>query len=134
MEIFRRFAGRTSHVVGSAYAFVAAVALVVGWVVSGPIFDFSDSWQLFINTGTTIITFLMVFVIQNAQNRDARSLHLKLDELIYATKGAHNSMIDLARLSDNQLAAIEHHFQRITEMEDHEVDAELEKIRRANVS
>jgi low affinity Fe/Cu permease len=129
MDVFRRFARGTSEIVGSAYAFVAAVALIVGWAVSGPLFRFSDSWQLLINTGTTIVTFLMVFVIQNAQNRDGRSLHLKLDELIRATKGAKNSMIDLARLSDKQLIALEHHYARIGDMEEHEVNAELDDIR-----
>lgn len=128
MDVFRKFARHTADVVGSAYAFVAAVALIVGWIGSGPIFGFSDSWQLIINTGTTIITFLMVFVIQNAANRDARAIHLKLDELIYATKGAHNSMIDLARLSDKQLVALEHHYERLTDMEPHELEAELDRI------
>jgi low affinity Fe/Cu permease len=125
MEAFRRFAHGTANVVGSAYAFVAAVALVAGWVATGPVFNYSDSWQLVINTGTTIITFLMVFVIQNAANRDARSLHLKLDELIFATKGAKNSMIDLARMSDAQLEALEHHYARLCDMPEHEVKAEL---------
>src|SRR5262245_29946328 len=116
MESFRRFARGTAEVVGTAYAFVAAVALIANWLVTGPLFEFSDSWQLIINTGTTIITFLMVFVIQNAQNRDARSIHLKLDELIRATTGAANSMIDLGRLSDKQLLALEHHYERIGDM------------------
>jgi low affinity Fe/Cu permease len=128
MEAFRKFAHGTANVVGSAYAFVAAVALIVGWVVAGPLFDYSDSWQLVINTSTTIITFLMVFVIQNAANRDARSIHLKLDELIYATKGAKNSMIDLGRMSDRQLEALEHQYERLCDMEDHEIKAELDEI------
>jgi low affinity Fe/Cu permease len=128
MELFRRFAHGTAIVVGSAYTFVAAVVLVVGWLLTGPLFRFSDSWQLIINTSTTIITFLMVFVIQNAQNRDARSLHLKLDELLYATKGAKNSMIDLTRMTDRQLEALEHHYQRLCDMEEHELKAELAEI------
>ena len=128
MEVFRKFSHKTAELVGSAYAFVAAFALIVGWIVSGPIFGFSDSWQLVINTGTTIITFLMVFVIQNAANRDARSIHLKLDELIRATTGASNDMIDLSRLSDKQLLALEHHYERLVEMAEHEVKAELEQI------
>lgn len=128
MEVFRRFARGTAEIVGSAYAFVAAVTLILGWLVTGPLFGFSDSWQLIINTGTTIITFLMVFVIQNAQNRDARSIHIKLDELIRATTGAENSIIDLGRLSDKQLLALEHHYERIGEMMEHEVNAELADI------
>jgi low affinity Fe/Cu permease len=128
MEIFRRFARGTAEVVGTPYAFVAAIALIVGWLASGPLFRFSDTWQLIINTSTTIVTFLMVFVIQNAQNRDARAIHIKLDELIRATTGAENSVIDLARLSDKQLLALEHHYERIGDMEDHEVNEELEDI------
>jgi low affinity Fe/Cu permease len=128
MEVFRRFARGTAEVVGTAYAFVAAIALIVGWLASGPIFGFSDTWQLIINTTTTIVTFLMVFVIQNAQNRDARAIHIKLDELIRATTGAENSVIDLARLSDKQLLALEHHYERIGDMKDHEVNEELEDI------
>jgi low affinity Fe/Cu permease len=128
MEVFRKFAHGTANVVGTAYAFVAAVALIVGWLISGPVFGFSDSWQLVINTSTTIITFLMVFVIQTAANRDARSFHLKLDELIYATKGARNTMIDLNRMSDKQMEALEHHFERLCDMAEHEVAAELEEI------
>jgi low affinity Fe/Cu permease len=128
MEAFRKFAHGTANVVGSAYAFVGAISLIVGWLATGPIFHYSDTWQLIINTGTTIITFLMVFVIQNAANRDARSLHLKLDELIFATKGAKNSMIDLNRMSDRQLEALEHHYERLCDMEDHEVKAELDEI------
>jgi low affinity Fe/Cu permease len=100
----------------------------VGWLASGPLFRFSDTWQLIINTSTTIVTFLMVFVIQNAQNRDARAIHIKLDELIRATTGAENSVLDLARLSDRQLLALEHHYERIGDMEDHEVNEELEDI------
>lgn len=128
MEIFRRFARGTAEVVGTAYAFVAAIALIVGWLLSGPLFGFSDTWQLIINTSTTIVTFLMVFVIQNAQNRDARAIHIKLDELIRATTGAENSVIDLARLTDKQLLALEHHYERIGDMEDHEVNEELDDI------
>jgi low affinity Fe/Cu permease len=128
MEIFRRFARGTAEVVGTPYAFVAAIALIVGWLASGPLFRFSDTWQLIINTSTTIVTFLMVFVIQNAQNRDARAIHIKLDELIRATTGAENSVLDLARLSDRQLLALEHHYERIGDMEDHEVNEELEDI------
>lgn len=112
-KIFNRFAANASKTVGSAYAFIAAIALLVGWLASGPAFRYSDTWQLIINTTTTIVTFLMVFLIQNSQNRDAMGIHLKLDELIRATQGARNSMIDLAKLTDQQLKALEEQYQRI---------------------
>jgi low affinity Fe/Cu permease len=112
-KIFNTFAAIASRTVGSAYAFIAAIALLVGWLASGPVFRYSDTWQLIINTSTTIITFLMVFLIQNTQNRDAQGLHLKLDELIRATKGARNSMIDLAKLTDRQMQALEDEYRRI---------------------
>lgn len=102
---------------GSSYAFLATIALIIGWLVTGPAFHYSDTWQLLINTSTTIVTFLMVFLIQNTQNRDALALHLKLDELIRATQGARNSMIDLAKLSDRQLKALEDEYRRICNAE-----------------
>jgi low affinity Fe/Cu permease len=91
---------------GKASTFVAALALLVVWAVSGPLFGWSDTWQLIINTGTTIITFLMVFLIQNTQNRDTEALHLKLDELIRATKGARDSAMELEDKSEEQLDAV----------------------------
>ena len=115
--LFHRFAAAASRAVGSAYAFTASVALIVGWLATGPTFHYSDTWQLIINTSTTIVTFLMVFLIQHTQNRDAQALHLKLDELIRATQGAHNRMIDLSKLSDRQLAALEEEYRRICETE-----------------
>ncbi len=87
-ELFRRFARRTSQIVGSPFTFIAAVLVIVIWALTGSMFHFSDTWQLVINTGTTIITFLMVFLIQNTQNRDSKAVHLKLDELIRAVGGA----------------------------------------------
>jgi low affinity Fe/Cu permease len=114
---FNRFAAAASKAMGSAYAFTAAIALIIAWLATGPAFHFSDTWQLIINTSTTIVTFLMVFLIQNTQNRDALAIHLKLDELIRATQGARNSMIDLAKLSDRQLEALEKEYQRICEAE-----------------
>jgi low affinity Fe/Cu permease len=102
-EIFRRTASRVSALAGSATAFLAAVAIVAIWGVSGPIFHFSDTWQLVINTATTIVTFLMVFLIQNTQNRDSLAIHTKLDELLVATQGARNSIAIAEELSDEQL-------------------------------
>jgi len=92
---------------GSAWAFTGAVFVIVVWLLTGPTFHFSDTWQLIINTATTIITFLMVFLIQNTQNRDAKAVHLKLDELIRALKGARNQLVDLEDLSDEELKKLE---------------------------
>ena len=111
-KFFRIFASKTSSTVGSPWAFVIAVAVIVVWAATGPIFHFSDTWQLVINTGTTIITFLMVFLIQNTQNRDAKAIHLKLDELIRSIDKARNSLVDLEDLSDDELARLETEFQR----------------------
>jgi len=110
---FRRFAARTAELVGSPYAFLLSVLLVAGWALLGPRFGWSEGHQLFINTATTILTFLVVFLIQNTQNRDTKALHLKIDELLKATQGARNSMIDLDALSDEQLAQLETEFKRI---------------------
>jgi low affinity Fe/Cu permease len=112
-EPFRRFAQAASQAVGSPWAFFAAVVIIVGWAVTGPMFHFSDTWQLVINTGTTIVTFLMVFVIQSTQNRDARAIHLKLDELIRAKQGARNQLVDLEHCTDAELAEIEAEFRRL---------------------
>ena len=112
-EQFRRFARYTSNMLGSSWAFFAAVFTVLIWVLSGPYFRYSDAWQLAINTGTTIITFLMVFIIQNTQNRDSRAIHLKLDELIKAAHGARNSMIDLDRLTDDELRELEVEYKKL---------------------
>src|SRR5271154_6435822 len=100
---FRKFAQRTAEAVGRSQAFFVAASVVAIWAVTGPVFRFSDTWQLVINTGTTIVTFLMVFLIQSTQNRDAHAIHLKLDELIRATRHAHNDLIGLEHLSDDEL-------------------------------
>ena len=102
---FGQFASQTARLAGSPVAFGIACAIVIGWAISGPFLGFSDVWQLTINTGTTIITFLMVFIIQNTQNRDAEAMHIKLDELIRATIDAQNSMLDLEDLSQKELDA-----------------------------
>ena len=98
---------------GSAWTFASAVLIIVMWGLTGPIFHYSDTWQLIINTGTTIVTFLMVFLIQNTQNRDAKAAHLKLDELIRALKGARNHLIDLEKLADEDLSRLEKQFERV---------------------
>jgi low affinity Fe/Cu permease len=109
-DAFRIFARRSSAVLGSAWAFAAAVLIIIVWALTGPTFHFSDTWQLIINTGTTIVTFLMVFLIQNTQNRDAKAVHLKLDELIRALKSARNELVDLENLSDDELTRLEQQF------------------------
>src|SRR5213075_909196 len=114
-DAFRVFARRSSIVLGSAWAFTAAVLIIVIWSATGPTFHFSDTWQLIINTGTTIVTFLMVFLIQNTQNRDAKAVHLKLDEIIRALKGARNELVDLEKLSDEDLISLEKQFERVRE-------------------
>ena len=112
-DAFRVFARHTSAILGSAWAFCGAILIIVVWALTGPTFHFSDTWQLIINTGTTIVTFLMVFLIQNTQNRDAKAVHLKLDELIRALKGARNKLVDLEELSDDELNNLEQQFTRI---------------------
>ena len=112
-DAFRVFARRCSVMLGSAWAFTGAVLVIGVWLITGPTFHFSDTWQLIINTATTIITFLMVFLIQNTQNRDAKAVHLKLDELIRAIKNARNELVDLEDLSDEELQKLEKQFQRM---------------------
>src|SRR5881227_3946243 len=114
-DAFRVFARRTSNVLGSAWAFVLALFIIVVWAITGPTFHFSDTWQLIINTGTTIVTFLMVFLIQNTQNRDAKAMQLKLDEIIRALKKARNEMVDLENLSDEELGKLEDQFKCVRE-------------------
>ncbi len=111
--IFGKAAARTAGWVGSPWAFITALVVVVAWGVSGPHFHYSDTWQLVINTGTTILTFLIVFLIQNTQNRDARALHLKLDELIRSVNAAHNDMISIEKLSDVELQVLTERYDRI---------------------
>ena len=114
-EFFRKFAAKVSKVVGSGWAFILAVTIIIVWAITGPVFAFSDTWQLIINTGTTIITFLMVFLIQNTQNRDAKAIHLKLDELIHGLRGPHTGFVDLEDMSDEELEALEEAFRRLRE-------------------
>ena len=112
-DAFRIFAHRSAAMLGSAWAFASAAFVILVWIVTGPTFHFSDTWQLIINTATTIITFLMVFLIQNTQNRDAKAMHLKLDELIRALKAARNELVDLEDLSDEELKKLEEQFRNM---------------------
>jgi len=110
---FRKFAQRVSHVLGTPRAFIVALCVIVVWALSGPLFGFSDTWQLVINTGTTVVTFLMVFIIQNTQNRDARTIHLKLDELIRANTKARNRIIDLEDVTDDEIKKLQEEFRAV---------------------
>jgi low affinity Fe/Cu permease len=112
-DAFRVFARRSSAMLGSAWAFAGALLVILVWILTGPTFHFSDTWQLIINTGTTIVTFLMVFLIQNTQNRDAKAVHLKLDEVIRALKDARNELVDLEDLSDEELKRLEGQFKSL---------------------
>jgi low affinity Fe/Cu permease len=114
-KFFTAVATGTARHVGSPWSFLAALLIVVLWALSGPVFGFSDTWQLVINTGTTIVTFLMVFLIQNTQNRDAVALHLKLDELILAVKEAHNELIDAEHLDEEQLERLTRQYREVRE-------------------
>jgi low affinity Fe/Cu permease len=111
---FQVLATRASRWVGSKWAFAAALLLIIGWAATGPFFRYSDTWQLVVNTATTVVTFLMVFLIQNTQNRDAKAIHLKLDEIIRAHRRADNQMIDIEKLSDEELEVLAVQFEKIS--------------------
>ncbi|MDB6027303.1 MAG: putative small integral rane protein [Verrucomicrobiales bacterium] len=114
---FRKFAHVSAQGVGSPWSFFLAISTILLWGISGPLFGFSDTWQLVINTATTIVTFLMVFLIQNTQNRDARAIHLKLDELLHAVKGARNRLINLEDLNDEEMDNLQKEFERVRKKE-----------------
>lgn len=116
-EIFHKFANRISKWSGSLWTFIGALAIIVIWLLTGPLFHFSDTWQLVINTGTTIVTFLMVFLIQNTQNRDSQATQLKLDELLRAVTKARTSLVDLEELSEEELEHLHQEFRRLQEQE-----------------
>jgi len=112
-NILSRLATLATAWTGSTAAFITAALIIIVWLITGPLFHYSDTWQLVINTGTTIVTFLMVFLIQNTQNRDAAAVHLKLDELIRAVKGARNRLVDLEELSEDELEELRAEFQKL---------------------
>jgi low affinity Fe/Cu permease len=110
---FQHFARHAAYIMGTAYAFVIATLIIIVWAVTGPLFGFSNTWQLVINTGTTIVTFLVVFLIQNQQNRDAKAVHLKLDEIIHAISKARNQLIDAEDMTEEELDSLEEEFKRL---------------------
>ena len=112
---YSRFAKQAAWICGRPMVFVVAAAVIVVWAVTGPLFGFSDTWQLVINTGTTIVTFLMVFLIQNTQSRDTEAMQLKLDELIRATRGAHNALLDLEDLEDDKLEKFREQYEALAQ-------------------
>jgi low affinity Fe/Cu permease len=112
-NFFRKFAHAASDLVGSPWAFILGLAVIAAWAATGPIFQYSDTWQLIINTSTTIVTFLMVFLIQNMQNRDAKAIHLKLDELLRGVKGARTEMVALEHCTDEELAVFQKEFEKL---------------------
>lgn len=116
-QLFRKFSENVARMAGRAYTFIIAVLIIVIWISTGPIFNFSNTWQLIINTGTTIVTFLMVFLIQNTQNRDSKAIHLKLDELLYASKKAKDKFIDAEDMSDEELEKDKEDFVKISRKE-----------------
>lgn len=114
-EVFRKLSAGISNMAGTPWAFIAALSIIIVWALTGPIFHFSNTWQLVINTGTTILTFLMVFLIQNTQNRDSKALHIKLDELIRSTKTARNQLVDIEELPDDVLEDLQKEFRLLQE-------------------
>ena len=112
---FSRFANYAAHIAGTPWTFAIAVTLILAWAISGPFFDFSETWQLMVNTGTTIVTFLMVFLIQNTQNRDSVAMQLKLDELIRSHREAHNWVLDIEKLSEADLERMRRTFAKLAE-------------------
>ena len=115
-NIFSRFASAVTRWTGSTWAFIAALAIIAAWCLTGPLFHYSDTWQLVINTGTTIVTFVMVFLIQRAQNKGALAVQLKLNEIVAALEGASNRLISVEDLSENELKVLHIHYQRLAQM------------------
>jgi low affinity Fe/Cu permease len=115
-QILERFSRRATEATGTSTAFILALLVIVVWLISGPLFKFSDTWQLVINTGTTIVTFLMVFLIQRSQNKDALAIHLKLNEIVAALEGASNRLVDVEDLTEDEIKTLHKHYQRLVQM------------------
>ncbi len=131
-EAFRRLSARSAEAIGSSWAFVLACALIFSWALTGPVFGFSDTWQLVVNTGSSLVTFLAVFLIQNTQNRDAKAIHLKLDELLRSVEGARTGLVNLEELPDAEIEHLSEDFRRLHD-EEHD-GLELEVSREPNGS
>jgi low affinity Fe/Cu permease len=127
-EAFRKMASSAAAAVGSKWAFLLSIVIVLIWALTGPLFHFSDTWQLVINTGTTIVTFLMVFLIQNTQNRDAKAIHLKLDELIRGVKGARTHLVNLEEFSDEELEKLQKQFAHVQSRAERKVNDRVEEV------
>jgi low affinity Fe/Cu permease len=115
-QVLERFSRKVTEATGTSTAFIVALLVIVTWIVTGPVFHFSDTWQLVINTGTTIVTFLMVFLIQRSQNKDALAIHLKLNEIVAALEGASNRLIDVEDLTEEEIRTLHTHYQKLVEM------------------
>jgi low affinity Fe/Cu permease len=129
-ELFHQLAERTAHAVGSPVAFILALLTIVVWGITGPYFNYSDTWQLFINTGTTIVTFLMVFLIQNTQNRETKIVALKLDELLRGVEGARTGLVQLDHMSDLELEMVQEEFSRMRDKYAPLIDDDLAHVER----
>jgi low affinity Fe/Cu permease len=125
LPFLERFSHKATEYSGSSWGFAIAVSIVVVWAVTGPVFNFSDTWQLCINTGTTIVTFLMVFLIQRSQNKDAKAVHLKLNELVAALQGASNRLVDVEDLSEEELRILHRHFQKLADISKTDADIKM---------
>jgi low affinity Fe/Cu permease len=121
-NVFERISHHASQFTGSTAAFIIALSIILVWVISGPVFGYSDTWQLVINTGTTIVTFLMVFLIQRAQNKDSRAVHLKLNELIASLKGPSNRLVDVEELNEEELETLHEFYRKLSQMAKKEKD------------
>ena len=121
-KMFADFAGAVAHAAGRPLTFAASVGVIIAWALTGPLFGFSDTWQLIINTSTTIVTFLMVFLIQRTQNKDALAIHLKLNELVAAVEGASNRVVDIEALTEKELQALERHYGELARLAGAEAD------------
>src|SRR5688500_40605 len=121
-ELLERLSQKATQATGTSKAFIMALAIILVWLITGPIFDFSDTWQLVINTGTTIVTFLMVFLIQRTQNKDALAIHLKLNEVVAALEGASNRLIDVEDLTEEEIKTLHEYFKRLASMAKNDLD------------
>jgi low affinity Fe/Cu permease len=117
-QFFENFASKASKAVGSSYAFISALSLVIAWAICGPFFDFSETWQLVINTGTTIITFLMVFLIQKSQNKDSLAIQLKLNELVASNDKSSNRLVDIESMTEEEMMIVQKYYQKLSELSD----------------